>query len=187
MIWIGTRRRFMWRGKKRGKINGGKDELAGGFLIRSPSDIALQAIDFHSFSILDMTRQTSIDAYHEVLESGLVGKRQKQVYDILYRKGPLTANQTWNILSFEIGDLRFDSNTRARFTELREFGIIQEVGEVPDPITKKRVILWDVTDKSPVKPMKKKTNREIIRELQKEIKELRRQLEERPKHRQELF
>jgi|SRR5882724_6462229 len=126
-----------------------------------------------------MTRQTSIDAYHEVLESGLVGKRQKQVYDILYRKGPLTANQTWNVLSSEIGGLRFDSNTRARFTELRDLEIIQEVGEVIDPITKKRVILWDVTDRVPIKPEKKKSKDQIIRELQIENRELKRQLQDR--------
>ncbi len=127
-----------------------------------------------------MTRKTSIDAYHEVLESGLVGRRQKQVYEILYRLGPLTANQTWELLSKELGGgFRFDSNTRARFTELREIGIIEEIGTTIDPITKKTVILWDVTDQNPVERPKKKSKDQIIKELKIENAELKRLLQNR--------
>ena len=124
-----------------------------------------------------MTRQTSIEAYHEVMESGLVGQRQRQVYEILFRYGPLTANQTWNALRDKIGkDFRFDSNTRARFTELRNLGLLYEVGTTQDPITRKRVILWDVTDGRPRKPEPKITKDQIIADLRATIASLQRRL-----------
>lgn len=124
-----------------------------------------------------MTRRTSILSYHEVMESGLVGKRQRQIYDILYRRGPLTANQTWDILAIELGGLRFDSNTRARFTELRELDLVYEAGETTDPITKKTVILWDVTENKPPeeRPIKI-TKDKIINDQKKEIEWLKQQL-----------
>ncbi len=102
-----------------------------------------------------MARETSVEAYRTAMESGHIGKRQKQVYDILYNNGPLTANETYNILAEQMGGaLRFDSNTRARFTELRTMGLIREVSKVKDPITNMNVIQWDVTAKVPEKMAK---------------------------------
>lgn len=108
-----------------------------------------------------MARQTSVEAYRYVQDSGVLGQRQFEVYDVLYRFGPLTANEAFNIIAKEKRRPNFDSNTRARFTELREMGAIVEVGERVCSVTGMTVILWDVTDRIPVKPEKKPSRTEI--------------------------
>lgn len=42
-----------------------------------------------------MTRNTSVEAYHKIKEEGLIGKRQMQVYEILFEHGPLTNSEVW--------------------------------------------------------------------------------------------
>jgi hypothetical protein len=102
-----------------------------------------------------MTRQTSIEAYNKIKENGLLSRRRWEVYDILFRLGPLTANETFNILKQEkYLNLSFDSNTRARFTELRELGVIMETQTRPCSITGMNVIEWDVTKELPKKIVK---------------------------------
>lgn len=100
-----------------------------------------------------MTRQTSIDAYRTIMEDGTISKKRKEIYDILFRHGPLTANETFKILKKEkYGNLSFDSNTHARFTELRDMGLTYEVRTRPCSVTNRSVIEWDVTKRS--KPIK---------------------------------
>ncbi len=117
-----------------------------------------------------MTRKTSIEAYNAVLHSGMVGNRHKEIYRIIYAHGPMTANECFNMLAKGLGDdFRFDSNTRSRLTELRERGLLQELGTRPCTVTKRKCILWDVTDECPSKLEPKKTKDQIIQELQKQI------------------
>jgi len=98
-----------------------------------------------------VTRQTSIAAYHEIKDSGLLSRRRWEVYDVLFRKGPLTANEAFVAFAKESGRaLLFDSNTRARFTELRDMGVAVELGVRQCSITGMTTILWDVTDRLPV-------------------------------------
>jgi len=102
------------------------------------------------------TRQTSLEAYDYIISTGVIGKRQRQVYKALYIYGPMTANETYEVLSRQRGkSLRFDSNTHARFTELREMGIAQELGTRTCKITGRNCILWDVTAHYPRKRSKR--------------------------------
>lgn len=119
-----------------------------------------------------MTRETSVEAYHEVMESGLIGRRQRQVYGILYEKGPLAGAQVAARFLDLYGRTARSETIRNRLTELRDRGVVKEVGTVQDPNTKKRVLLWDVTRGSPVKPAKKETKNQIIRRLEARVKEL---------------
>lgn len=100
-----------------------------------------------------MTRQTSISAYNAIKENGLLSKRRWEVYDILFRFGPLTANEAFKKIATETGksSSSFLSVSNARFTELRRNGLLVEAGERSCSITGVRVIEWDVTDKLPVK------------------------------------
>lgn len=110
-----------------------------------------------------MARETSREAYHKVMESGLVGRRQKQVYVILYDHGPLPGSQVANRFYDEYGKTARSETVRNRITELRDKGVVREVGYVIDTTTNMRVILWDVTDNGPVRPTKKiSRTREII-------------------------
>ena len=49
------------------------------------------------------------------------------------------------------------SQSRARFTELRELGVIYEVGVKKCSITNRNVIEWDLTDNLPFELEKNKT------------------------------
>lgn len=97
-----------------------------------------------------MARQTSVEAYSTIKESGLLGKRQLEVYEIVYQNGPMTASEAFELLKQKSDlSLRFDSNTHARFTECRDMGLLSEVGERKCKITGRNVIEWDVTANLP--------------------------------------
>lgn len=113
-----------------------------------------------------MTRQTSIDAYHEIKLKGLLSVRRFQIYDVLHRFGALTANEVFEILKKETDpsgkQFRFDSNTRARFTELRELGVVKELGTQKCSVTGRECILWDVTGNLPAETPSRITNQQKV-------------------------
>ena len=98
-----------------------------------------------------MVRETSIEAYNEIKENGLLSKKRFQVYDILFRLGPMTGAQVSNVIKKGNTKNAYSETVRNRLTELRNSGVVREVGEVICPITGRRVIQWDVTKKTPTK------------------------------------
>lgn len=107
-----------------------------------------------------MTRATSAQAYREIQESKLISCRQWQVYDVLYRCGPLTANEALERIALETPEqaraIRL-SSTRTRFTELRRLGLLREAGERKCTTSGKRAIVWEcVKDALPVKEPRRK-------------------------------
>lgn len=100
-----------------------------------------------------MTRQTSIDAYQEILSNGLLSDRRFEIYKILYKTGPMTANEISEYMRGR--NYAKGSNAHARLCELRELGVVKEVAEVKCSITGMTVIQWDVTDSLPKKLEKK--------------------------------
>lgn len=121
-----------------------------------------------------MIRETSIKAYHEALASGLISKRRGQCLKIVAEHGPITSNEAFNILKDELGrNFRFDSNTRARFTELRQQDVVYERQERECRITGKTVIEWEMTLRRPKPYVKPETQME---KLKLEIKRLKTEL-----------
>lgn len=105
-----------------------------------------------------MVRQTSIEAYHKIKNEGLLSKRRFQIYESLFLADkPLTATQIANRLECSKSP-SVGINVHARLGELRSLGVICECSLTKCPITKQTVILWDVTNKLPVKPNKKITH-----------------------------
>lgn len=101
-----------------------------------------------------MARQTSINAYKEIKNEGLLSKKRFEVYSALFKKGPLTATQIVdNINTYTSPSVGY--NVHARLGELKELNVIDEYGTKKCPLTGKTVILWDVTNKLPRKPSKK--------------------------------
>tara|TARA_R110002126_G_C10344697_1_gene491119 strand:+ start:515 stop:937 length:423 start_codon:yes stop_codon:yes gene_type:complete len=92
------------------------------------------------------TRQTSIDCYNEIKTNGLLSKRRLEVYEAILKNAPCTSSEAM------VGNLNYTnvlSQSRARFTELRELGVIYEKTERKCRVTKRNVIEWDLTDKLP--------------------------------------
>ncbi len=92
-------------------------------------------------------RQTSIDCYNEIKEKGLLSNMRFKVYEAILRKAPCTSGEAFATMTTKENQI---SQSRARFTELRELGVIYEKGEKQCSITGRNVIEWDLTDRLPV-------------------------------------
>jgi hypothetical protein len=93
------------------------------------------------------TRQTSIDCYNKIKEEGLLSNMRFKVYEAILRKAPCTSGEAFATMTTKENQI---SQSRARFTELRELGVIYEKGEKKCSITGRSVIEWDLTDRLPV-------------------------------------
>ena len=93
------------------------------------------------------TRQTSIDCYRKIKEQGLLSKKRFEVYQAILKKSPCTSGEAFAIMTTKENQI---SQSRARFTELRELGVIYEVRNRKCTITGMNVIEWDLTDRLPV-------------------------------------
>jgi len=92
------------------------------------------------------TRQTSIDCYNEIKASGLLSKKRFEVYEAILKNAPCTSAEAM------VGNLNSTnvlSQSRARFTELRELGVIYEKSIRKCRVTSRNVIEWDLTDNLP--------------------------------------
>jgi hypothetical protein len=100
-----------------------------------------------------MVRQTSITAYNQIKEEGLLSERRWQVYDTLFNHGPCTANELAK--HFEKMNFLLPGNVNlnivTRLGELRNMGVVSELKERPCRVTGMTVIEWDVTDRLPIK------------------------------------
>lgn len=95
-------------------------------------------------------RTTSSEAYQHIVSTGVVSKKRKLVYQALYDHGPMTATQLAELVPGQKSPSK-GNNVHARLCELREMGIVQELGEVTCPVTGRQVLQWDVTDNLPTK------------------------------------
>jgi len=84
------------------------------------------------------------------VDSGVIQTRRQMIWTALQTLGIATANEVFEYLKEQrqIGMIRYDSNTRARMTELRDLGLIQEMGTRPCRITKQVCITWAIVPSS---------------------------------------
>ena len=93
------------------------------------------------------TRQTSIDCYNQIKSEGLLSKMRFKVYEAILKKAPCTSGEAFATMTTKENQI---SQSRARFTELRELGVIYEVRNRKCTITGRTSIEWDLTDRLPV-------------------------------------
>ena len=93
------------------------------------------------------TRQTSIECYNKIKEQGLLSNMRFKVYEAILKKAPCTSGEAFATMTTKENQI---SQSRARFTELRELGVIYEKGEKKCSITGRNVIEWDLTESLPV-------------------------------------
>jgi len=94
-------------------------------------------------------RQTSIDAFNAIKESGLLSKRRWQVYEYLYQHGPCSGTRV----------SRKVPGGWKRLSELQERGLAKEVGQTRSKFTGHKVILWDVTGKTDARELPTRVSR----------------------------
>jgi len=109
-----------------------------------------------------MTRETSKAAYQAIMSNGTLSQRRRDVYDILYKYGPLSASEVCQRLS-----LPRDSIS-PRLSELQRLSIVKEFGTKTCGITGQTVTAWDVTASLPRGSLKAKPRRRWILALNKE-------------------
>lgn len=99
-----------------------------------------------------MIRETSIEAFNKIRDEGLLSNRRMQVYTVLFENGPLTGNEVFELLKNEY-NIQFKNapSIVSRLGELRNMGVVKEVGKKLCSISGMTVILWDVTKNLPVK------------------------------------
>ena len=112
-------------------------------------------------------RQTSIDCYNKIKANGLLSNKRFEVYEALCNLAPCTSAEA---LSTMLSKNSAITSSRARFTELRDLGVIYERRERNCSITGKMVIEWDLTDKLPSKEKapvvtKKQKIQEILNDI----------------------
>jgi hypothetical protein len=119
-------------------------------------------------------RQTSAESYNTIEREGLLGQLQWDVYKALYRYGPLTQGELWK----EHFELQYGRpSITPRFAELERMGLIASIGERPCRYTHMTALVWDVTDRLPEKPKPRQSKKEIIAELQAQVRGLKLGLE----------
>lgn len=95
-------------------------------------------------------RATSVEAYHQIIEEGLLTATKARVYEHLYVSGPLTARE----LTLRMARAGENATSyHKRLSELRDVGVVAEVGIRTCAVTKRRAITWDVTASLPGKPV----------------------------------
>ncbi len=96
-------------------------------------------------------RQNSIETYNKIKENGLLSKSRWQVYDVLYRHGPLTKNEISKQMRVE-GIVLNSNLVSSRLTQMRELGTVYEVKRQRlCSVSGNMIIEWDVTDREPIK------------------------------------
>jgi len=94
-----------------------------------------------------MAKQTSIDAYREIKESGLLSNKRLAAYEAIVKHGPCTSGE----LARVINSKHPIPQLRPRLTELREMGAIEEAEERICKVSGKRCIVWKATGCLPTK------------------------------------
>lgn len=100
-----------------------------------------------------MIRETSIEAYRDLIDRDVLGKRQAEVLEAMIKangiEGAITANELYTGYLNRSG--LTNSNIRARLTELRDMGSIEERAKRNCHITGQKVLTWHFTGAKPQK------------------------------------
>lgn len=123
-------------------------------------------------------RETSVKCYRKIVESGVLSKIRRKVYDGLSVHGPATAGELSLNLPMGNGIGHMSANNVATvLTQLRDkLGVVYELGTRPCRITGHECIEWELKEDAwPIVArhvVPKKTARQRIAELELEVKTL---------------
>lgn len=118
-----------------------------------------------------MVRQTSIQAFREIRDSGVLSRQRWRVYRTLYRCGPATASEVY--FKMNLGQT-LQASIPSRLNELHKMGCVDEITKRKCSYTGKTCIVWDVNGKLPIPYKSPPTKTQIIKELRKKNRKLKR-------------
>jgi hypothetical protein len=88
-----------------------------------------------------MARETSKQAFQEILESGALGESQKKVFQAIFEAGDATGR--------ELNDRLQSQSAHKRLSELQDMGLIREFKTRPCRVTGHDSIAWEITGSMP--------------------------------------
>ena len=97
------------------------------------------------------TRQTSIDCYYQIKAEGLLSKMRFLYFEGIFNSAPCTSGEAYKAMKMGKTLSGGERLERTRFTELRDMGVIREVGTRKCNVSSRNSIVWDLTDKLPTK------------------------------------
>lgn len=98
-----------------------------------------------------MTLDTSVDAYHQLADSGKLGEKQQAVLRIVQVHGPLTIRECCSHFPNVM-----DRSITPRFAELERLGRIRKRGKRACKITGKTVYEWECYNGKPLEQVRAK-------------------------------
>lgn len=120
-----------------------------------------------------MVRDTSLEVYQQIRDSGYLSEKRFVVYETLFKHGPLTGAQVADLIKNQDPNVPHSETIRNRLGELRDQGVVKELGTTACPLTGRRVILWDVTGNLPSKKLTKRSSSQKLSDLKSAVVELR--------------
>jgi hypothetical protein len=120
-----------------------------------------------------MIQETSLSAYRQIKENGLLSEMRFKVYDAIVKYGPATAGE---ICHWHLRNMQQHSIT-PRFAELQRLGVIKIAGKRECGVTGATAIVWESSGLTPNKIERKPTKTEIIAMQSKHIVALQAEVE----------
>jgi CRISPR/Cas system CSM-associated protein Csm2 small subunit len=103
-----------------------------------------------------MIQKTSIETYYAIKNSGLISDKRLKVFDIFWEHPDgLTGTQVSEIFKNKYPSSKHSETIRNRITELRNMGVIDEIGVVECDFTNRKVMKFAISNRLPV-PLEKK-------------------------------
>lgn len=119
-----------------------------------------------------MINSVSIEVYHSIKNSGILSDKRMKVYDIFYENQQgLTGSEVSEIYKSKYPSSKHSETIRNRITELRDMGVLDEIGIVTCQYTNRSVTKFRLNHKMPTSLEKKETlNEKLDKILQSIVK-----------------
>lgn len=110
--------------------------------------------------------QNSMDAFNHIKKNGLLSDKRLKVYQIfMHYPDGLTGSEVSDIYKKHFPTSQHSETIRNRITELRDMGVLDEVGNVECKFTKRTVMKYRVNTNMPTKLVAKKSLNTSIDEI----------------------
>jgi len=115
--------------------------------------------------------QNSMDAFNHIKKNGLLSDKRLKVYQIfVHNPEGLTGSEVSDIYKKNYPSSQHSETIRNRITELRDMGVLDEVGNVACRFTKRTVMKYKVNTNMPTKLVVKKSLNTNIDEIISDLK-----------------
>lgn len=117
--------------------------------------------------------QNSLDAFNHIKKNGLLSDKRLKVYQIfVHNPQGLTGSEVSDIYKKNYPSSQHSETIRNRITELRDMGVLDEVGNVACKFTKRTVMKYKVNTNMPTKLVVKKSLNTNIDEMILDLKKI---------------